>query len=192
MVSFAFALSQFIGACSFFAQAHLTGKVFLPIDLARFLLLFVFSMAAAAETLCDSDVKRCGLCVRDKAKDEFPPGDNRCKCCLRMKSKFTRLNDPEVLKQMQQAPPEFRSDFFAEHQAMCTKELKAMWQQQYQQHVLKESEDALEGTGEWLDEFDLKKKYEHKPGHAELVMQTADTMKHQKTQVTLYEDCRAN
>ena len=100
--------------------------------------------------------------------------DSRCRQCLKVKSKFQRMGDQAVNQQVREAPAEFRADFFAENHLLCCKDLKALWERKYTQQLIKESEDSLVGTGQWLDEIDLRKKYEYKPGYADLVIQAAN------------------
>ena len=118
-----------------------------------------------------TNAKKCNCCLRLKDLEEFPTLGARCKQCLKVVSKFNRMDDQAVMQEVQQAPPQFRADFFAENHLLCSKDLKALWTQKYTQHLTKESEDSLVGTGEWLDEIDLRKKYEYKPGYADLVIQ---------------------
>ena len=98
------------------------------------------------------------------------------------------MGDQAVNQQVREAPAEFRADFFAENHLLCCKDLKALWERKYTQQLIKESEDSLVGTGQWLDEIDLRKKYEYKPGYADLVIQAANRKEHPNTKVVLYED----
>ena len=48
--------------------------------------------------------------------------------------------------------------------------------------------EGFEGSGDWLDEVDLKSKYAEKPEQVAAIMQNANTMVHPTRRVTLYED----
>jgi len=56
-------------------------------------------------------------------------------------------------------------------------------------HGWSSDNDEFEKKSVWLDEIDLKEKYNNKPEQLKNIMETADTMVHPLSKATLYEDC---
>ena len=56
------------------------------------------------------------------------------------------------------------------------------------QELTSKEYEGFEGSGDWLDEKDLKSKYAEKPEQVAAIMQNANTMVHPTRRVTLYED----
>jgi len=150
-------------------------------------------------TMSVGDVK-CMLCEKEVALPDaictnkaMAKGDNkqkaiyRCNCCNALMSRIYRANG-----KVNWVSKEARQEFFQMHSALAGEDLKKELEcvtTQVEKDSIKDNDDA---DVIWLDDIDLKKKYEHKPAQLKALMETAETREHPSRKVKLYADVSFN
>jgi len=132
------------------------------------------------------DVK-CFLCGQQvKMMDAVSVNKNntyKCHCCNCLLSRINRIPGKKHW-----LSPEAKQDFFKLHNQLMGDDLKKKLDT-----VIKHSErDCFKNRDDeqitWMDEHDLKEKYQHKPDQLQAIMESADTMLDPVKHITLYAD----
>ena len=127
--------------------------------------------------LCRKDVlKAVSVCVVKAKKDTHHDVWN-CKGCKRLKERineFQRTN--EYFKMFHQISKEKKAEFFQKSHLLMGRDLSASLTDTIAQMQTESSELVFTGTGDWLDEADLRQKYESKPDVLERILKLAKTM----------------
>jgi len=120
--------------------------------------------------------KAVSVCVV-KAKKDTHHDQWNCKSCKRLKERineFQRTN--EYFKMFNQISKEKKAEFFQKSHLLMGRDLSASLTDTISQMQIESSELVFTGSGDWLDEADLRQKYESKPDVLERILKLAKTM----------------
>ena len=138
--------------------------------------------------LCAQKVdKKNAFCLNANKLQDDPnqKGFYRCTKCNNFSSRIYRAKG-----RVEWASAEAKQEFFAKHNHLCGKELKKVLEHtstQVERDVAKDQDDE---DIEWLDEMDLKDKYQHKPDQLKSILDTAEQRFHPTRMCTLYGDIK--
>jgi len=130
----------------------------------------------------------CGLC--GESKKHVAKEQRLCAPCNALRSRMKRL----VAKNPNMQPPwgtsEDRKKFYQIHAATTGAELASVMVDTSTVSMAEESSHGFGTSGEWLDEQDLKERYEKKPEQLSNILQFARKLMHPTRKVTVYEDLK--
>ena len=109
----------------------------------------------------------------------------RCTKCNNFSSRIYRAKG-----RVGWASAEAKQEFFAKHNHLCGKELKKELESTTTQVERDVGKDHDDEDTEWLDEMDLKERYQHKPDQLKSIMETAEKKFHPTRKCTLYADIK--
>ena len=138
--------------------------------------------------LCAQKVdKKDAVCLNAGKLQDDPnkKAFHRCTKCNSFSSRIYRAKG-----RVAWASAEAKQEFFAKHNHLCGKELKKELENtttQVERDVAKDQDDE---DIEWLDEMDLKDKYQHKPDQLKSILDTAEKQFHPTRKCTLYADIK--
>lgn len=145
-------------------------------------------MSAAAES--QGVEKTCVEC--GEAKGKVTKGTFRCSDCNSLKSRLHRLLSKDGMESQSQLfkalPKDERMEFFKNSANMMGKDLASAVDEHITRTSKRESETGFIGTGEWLDEHDLREKYKHKGEQATNIMENSRKVMDPVRKVWLFED----
>jgi hypothetical protein len=150
-------------------------------------------MAAASSSLVVDNSK---LCIECHSNRGVPTGSSRgfrCTECNSLKSRVQRV----LTKVGQEQASAFRDlskdekmKFFAKNRMAMGEELSVAIQEVTTRVTKRVEELEFKGTGEFMDEHDVREKYAKKPDQAEAILQNSRSMFDPMRGVTLYEDMK--
>ena len=152
-----------------------------------------------AETQAAEDLKKCGRC-EEMVADYIHKNKGRCKlnakitpifyclpCNRNMQKVHAILKNNSLVVQVDDGPARKRK-----HEELSKNTLNAdvprLLTNSATEYDQRTNHDQFEKKSVWLDEIDLKDKYNNKPEQLKNIMETADTMVHPLRKATLYED----
>jgi hypothetical protein len=134
-------------------------------------------MSGAASGRAVDGHKKCIECQINSGK---PHGTSfRCSDCNSLKSRLTRMLQKEGQEQasaFKSFSREEKTDFFAKNRGTMGYDLSVAVQDVITR-VLKTSDEVeFKGTGEFLDEADIREKYVNKPQQADAILKNTRSM----------------
>ena len=152
-----------------------------------------------AETQAAEDLKKCGRC-EEMVADYIHKNKSRCKlnakitpifyclpCNRNMQKVHAILKNNSLVVQVDDGPARKQK-----HEELSKNTLNAdvpkLLTNSATEYDQRTNHDQFEKKSVWLDEIDLKDKYNNKPEQLKNIMETADTMVHPLRKATLYED----
>ena len=152
-------------------------------------------MAAACSILEVEDTKLCIECHTTRGPPTGSSRGFRCTDCNSLKSRVQRV----LTKVGQEQASAFRGlsknekmEFFAKHRTTMGEELSVAIQEATIRVTKRVESIEFNGTGEFMDEADIREKYGKKPEQAEAILQNSRSMFDPMRQVILYEDMKYN
>jgi hypothetical protein len=132
------------------------------------------------------------LCCECKVHRGAPDcGSFRCGDCNSLKSRVTRLlkrGGHEHSASFKDLSKEEKVEFFAKNSKCMGEELSVAVQDVITRVLKKTEEVEFKGTGEFIDEPDLREKYANKPEQANAIIKNSRSMFDSIRETTLYED----
>jgi len=152
-----------------------------------------------AETQAAEDLKKCGKC-EEMVADYIHKNKGKCKqnpqfkpiiyclpCNRNMHKVHVILKNNSLVVQVDDGPARKQK-----HEELSKNTLNAdvprLLTNSATEYDQRTNHDQFEKKSVWLDEIDLKDKYNNKPEQLKNIMETADTMVHPLRKATLYED----
>ena len=147
----------------------------------------------------DFDVSLCTSCKKpvDETNSvvlirnaEKAPQSRRCKCCHALKSRINRIcaKHGNLAKDWTAVSDEEKKTFYKNFGNLVGEDLIARLQETITECKKTSSLVEFEGTGDFLDEIDLREKYKSKPDQLQNILANTRTYFCNVRQVWLYED----
>ena len=134
--------------------------------------------------LCEKEVElKAAVCMNLNKRADGKKGFYRCVMCNRLSSRIYRAQG-----KVDWVSKEARKEFFLQHSTLTGKDLRKELVNTTTQVEKETSKVDADEDVEWLDEVDLKAKYENKPDQLKAILSTAETRTHPTRKVTLYAD----
>ena len=115
----------------------------------------------------------------------------RCGDCNSLKSRLQRLFQKSVIgTEFRALEKEKKQAFYRDNHEKMGADLTASVEEIVSRTVKHEESVLFQGTGEFIDEVDLRLKYTTKPGRAENIMKNTRTIYDNISETTLYEDMK--
>ena len=128
------------------------------------------------------------VCV--ECHDEELVCTGRCNKRNAFKSKMRRLCDTHVLESFAALDKAKRVDWFQTKHELMGPDLKSELSNLVEEEKTNKTELKLVGTGDWLDEVELKGKYKHNPARAAAIIANTKTHWCDIGKVKLFQDMR--
>jgi hypothetical protein len=134
------------------------------------------------------------MCIECQIKSGKPnAGSFRCSDCNSLRTRIRRLmqnGGQEQTSAFQALSKQEKTDFFAKNRNTMGYDLSVAVQDVISR-VLKTSDEVeFKGTGEFLDEADIREKYVNKPKQADAILKNTRSMFDTMREVTVYEDMK--
>ena len=135
----------------------------------------------------------CGRCKVEKdgsEKTAYGTGVSfQCKACNSLVSRLNRMVAKiDLNEEWKGIDQESRARFMAESSGKFGKDLKLAVEETIEECKVTEANDSFNNDGHFLDEDDLKTKYEKKPQQLKAILENARSMSCPIRKVKLYED----
>ena len=132
-------------------------------------------------------LSECVVILRASGKQK---GIYRCKKCHALRSRCDRLvaNNGSTVSNWSSVPEDEKTAFYNECKSLVKEDLHLKMQELIVHTHRRTSILSFTGTGNFIDEEDVRTKYANKPSQLEAVLQNSRTMLHPTRRVTLYED----
>jgi hypothetical protein len=134
------------------------------------------------------------LCVECRVKAGKPTGTStsfRCSDCNSLRSRITRTlqkEGQEKVSAFKTLSKQEKIEFFAKNREAMGEELSAAVQDVITRVLKTTNEVEFKGTGEFLDEEDIRTKYASKPQQADAIIKNTRSIFDTMREVTVYED----
>jgi hypothetical protein len=152
-------------------------------------------------SLCDMKAGSSGqadnghkLCIECKVNSGKSDGTSyRCPGCNSLKSRITRLSTKGGEQQaaaFKTLTKEEKLEFFAKNRTTMGDDLSAAVQDVISRVLQTTEETEFKGTGEFMDEDDIREKYAKKPKQADAIIKNSRSMFDTLREVQVYEDMK--